>query len=140
MFGTLKDLVLAMLNATLILLALTLFLGWKFLAAVDTARTGLTETLAEAAPLRSEVAAMRSDIRGLREEISLLANRASPDPSALREIGQGMDRLEGRLDAAQGALNTLARQPEDLLFGAAQSAAGAFVDRLGALRGCKPAI
>ncbi|MEX0367177.1 MAG: hypothetical protein AB3N22_13970 [Ruegeria sp.] len=138
MAKTLKDLVLALLNATLILLATCLFLGWKLFATLKEAREGFAENLSLVAPLRDDVRGVRSDLQDLRSELVAWKETGAAQPQIQRTLTR-LNEIEGRIEAAQTRLSDLADKPEQLIDYTITKSADAFANRVADLRGCSPA-
>ena len=142
MAKTLKDLLLALLNATLILIALCLFLGWKLASTVD----GITDRLAEkvqiVAPLKEEVQGVRDELTALRNDLSSLqSGQTATDSATAQKLSQALeqlDTLEGNLQAAQARITELTESPDQLINTAIENSADAIADRIIAIRGCEP--
>ena len=109
---TLGNLLLACLNATLILVALCLLIAFLVVKEVD----GLTETFAQnivsVTPLTDEVAAMNETLTGLREDIAAL-KAADPEDRMLAAIGleTRLDELQTTADAFRGRVEALSDAP-----------------------------
>ena len=73
---TVKDLILALINATLILIALCLFLGLMVMNRANDITATFASNLIKLEPLKDEVSAAREDIAGLRTYIAAL--KATP--------------------------------------------------------------
>lgn len=113
---TVKDLLLAMINATLILVALCLFLLWQLSRTGERVVASFAESLQIVEPLEVKVEALRTEVSNLRADLAGI----SLDSSALTT--QTTQRLQSRADALQGELgdiNTnleaLANTPDRLL-------------------------
>ncbi len=143
MAKTLKDLLLALLNATLILLALCLFLGWKLAQSVETVRDGFAENLQVVAPLRDQTQEIRDEISGLRGDLTAIRNNASNlDFAAKSRLSAALDRLndiEARLENTQTRLAGLVDNPEDLINYAVTTSSEAAAEQVMKIRGCVPA-
>lgn len=87
----LRNLLLAMINATLILVALCLWLVWQLTSEVNSITDDVT-TLRPLQPLRDDVTALTGEIRGLRAEIAAAGD----------ELDEGAGRCAGA-SAAGGA-------------------------------------
>lgn len=142
MIKTLKDLFLALLNATLILLAICLFLGWKLAQSVDDIKTGFAENLQQLSPLREQAEGIRTELAGLRDDLSALIGQTGPlDSAAQQRLAQTLDRLsqiEEKLSGTQARLAGLADNPEALIDYAITTAAETATDQIQNLRGCGP--
>lgn len=139
-----RNLLLALLNATLILVALCLFLGWRLTAEIH-AVTGdvaesLTENLAPVQPLRDEVAVLTGEITGLRADLASVRDGAGEAmPEAVERLGAEADRLQARLAALSQKAEAVAADPDKLIGRAVAAAAGRLGDEAQDLIGCKAA-
>jgi len=143
MAKTLKDLVLALLNATLILLAICLFLGWKLASTVDGITTAVSEKLEVVTPLRSEIQGVRGELAALRSELaSIQPVGAVTDSATQQRISAALDTLNGleeKMQASQARIAEIAASPDALIDTAIETSADAITDRIMAIRGCQPA-
>ncbi|WP_419739871.1 hypothetical protein [Ruegeria sp.] len=95
MAKTLKDLLLALLNATLILVALCLFLGWKLASTVEDVTSGLSEKLQVVAPLRDEAQGIREQLSGLRSDLARIQEDGVVSNTAVSlRMSNTLDKLE----------------------------------------------
>lgn len=131
---TLKDLVLALINATLILVALCLFLAWQLMSTVDGITDRLTESIRIFAPVRDEVAGLRAEVSGLRADITAMGTQGVPMP----RVEARLDAIGTRLDDMQARMDELAALPDRLIDTAIDTAADKFARSLSAVRGCEP--
>lgn len=97
-----------MINATLILVAICLFLGLKLAGTVERVAGRLSDNLAAAAPLRGEVAAMTDELRGLRADLSTL----TAEPGILAD--RGAEALSGQIAALDGRLETAMERVDEI--------------------------
>lgn len=112
----LKDLALAMLNATLILVALCLFLFWKLSATTERIVENFTDSLGVVAPLQQEVAATREELQALRANVAELAVSATGlDHAMLMRVDQRLGDLNQRVDGVQDKLTSIREMPDQLL-------------------------
>ena len=130
---TLKNLALALVNATLILIALCLFLLWQIGNTAERVAGSFAENLELLGPLRAEVAGLRDDLSGLRGDLAEI--QAVP--------GQGMDAVEAQLDAVgarldgvQARVNSLSEAPERLMTAAIDRSADRLAGGLEGLLSC----
>jgi hypothetical protein len=128
--GTLWSLFLALLNATLILLALCLWLGWQALSEARAVARGLVERTALLAPVTAELAGLRAEVAGLQGEVAALAEGEAG--LALAEFGDRLAGLDGRIAAATARLDALAADPGLLVDRAVDRAALQIRDTIGA--------
>ncbi len=132
---TLKDLVLAMVNATLILVAVCLFLLWQVSGAAERIVASFAQNLEVLQPLKERVTEMRDEVAGLRRDLQTLPT----DGTARTEFTT--KRLQTRADALQSelmdineSLQKLADTPDRLMTQAVdQLAAKAGVGASGVL-------
>lgn len=143
MAKTLKDLLLALLNATLILLALCLFLGWKLAQSVDNIRTGFAENLQLVTPLRDQAQGLRGELAALRSDmVAIRAQDDASDPATARQLNAALQRLNGLqegLEKTQARLTGLVDSPEDLIDHAITTTVDSVTHGLQSVRGCTPA-
>jgi len=143
MAKTLRDLLLALLNATLILVAICLFLGWKLASSVE----GITETFSEkvqiVAPLRNEIQGVRGEMAALRSELaSILPGDTLTDSATQQKISAALDKLNGleeKMQASQARIAEITESPDALINAAIENTADVITDRVITIRGCGPA-
>lgn len=124
------DLAKALLNATQILLALCLFLGWKLMAATEGVTANAAAIADRVTPLHSAVASLQEEIASLRRTIEDGAATAPPDRLAA---------LEDRLARLQTGLSEMRRLPQQAAAEAARAGAAELAARLiSATPGVKP--
>ncbi|WP_299636980.1 hypothetical protein [uncultured Ruegeria sp.] len=142
MAKTLKDLALALLNATLILVALCLFLGWKLASKVESVSAEFSETVQVLAPIRDEAKGIRIELSALRGELTtLMTENQITDSQTAQNIHTTLRRLnavEEKLQTTQERFTKLADTPEVLIAQTIQTGADIASERVLALRGCEP--
>lgn len=140
MAKTLKDLVLALINATLILLALCLFLGWKLTTTAQSLMSDFSQKVQIVAPLREEVQGVRGELAALRADLATLqATDAIADTATAQRVSQTLDRLnqiEDTLQATQSRIAAVAETPDVLISTAIEKTADTVADRIIAIKGC----
>lgn len=140
---TLKDLALALINATLILIALCLFLGWKVLSTAN----GITETFAsnliKLEPVKAEITATKDEITGLRADLAdIRANPGGLSEEALTRLETRLDKVGARMDGVAATVQEVKQMPYDLTDHAIEKAATEFetlAARLAQRRAAAPA-
>ncbi|MBE9640660.1 hypothetical protein [Salipiger mangrovisoli] len=139
-FGkTIKDLLLALLNATLILVALCLFLGLQLSSRVQDITDSFARNLVSIDPLRDEIGTVTAEVSGLRSDLQALrAGGTEMTTEAAQRITARLDLLDSRLGTAAERIEGLLNSPEQLVDHAVESAAAEIRKSLGALRGCVP--
>lgn len=132
-----RNLLLAMINATLILLALCLWLAWRLTAEVDAVTDDLTRNLAPVQPLRDEMAQLTDQVSGLRADLASVRDQAGADlPEAVARLGAEADQLQARLAKVSETAQTVAADPGLLIDRAVAAAAASFGDKAQHLLGC----
>lgn len=144
MARTFKDLLLALLNATLLLVALCLFLGWKLASTVQEVTSDVTQTVQAVSPLREEAQGIRGELSALRSELTTLRTGDGVlDEATKQRVDQTLQRLnqiEDRLQTAQARFADMANSPENLIDRAIDTSADVVADRVIAIRGCVPEV
>ncbi|NOD63006.1 MULTISPECIES: hypothetical protein [unclassified Ruegeria] len=142
MAKTLKDLLLALLNATLILVALCLFLGWQLASKVESITAEFSQTLQAVAPIRDEVSGTRSELAALRADLADLSlENPGANSAAAQELRSALARLnslEQKLQAAQERLSSLSDEPQVLIAQAIEKGADIVSQRVLDFKGCEP--
>ncbi|NOD34184.1 MULTISPECIES: hypothetical protein [unclassified Ruegeria] len=142
MAKTLKDLLLALLNATLILVALCLFLGWQLASKVESITAEFSETVQVVAPLREETTNIRTELAALRDDLAALPKKAiGLDSQTTKDIQSTLARLnslEQKLQTAQDRLISLADEPQVLIAQTINSGADVVSKRILDFKGCEP--
>lgn len=142
MAKTLKDLLLALLNATLILVALCLFLGWKLASTVEDVTSGLSEKLQVVTPLRDEAQGIREQLSGLRSDLARIQEDGLVSNTVVSlRMSNTLDKLETietKLQTVQTRFAELAESPDQLIDHAIETSADVVADRIIAILGCGP--
>ena len=136
---TIKNLLLALLNATLILVALCLVLALLLTQSAERAADGFRDAVGSMAPLRAEVAEVKEAMTGLRTEVRLLAEQ----PGALSENAE--TALEARLSALNDRMAQMDARfagldevPNQVIETAVDHAADRAADLINQYRSCTP--
>ncbi|UWQ85171.1 hypothetical protein [Leisingera caerulea] len=127
MTRTVTDLAKALLNATLILLALYLFLGWRLMAAASAVTANAAEITSRVEPLHTAITGLQGEIAGLRAAVQ--NGTATVSPARLSPV-------EERLDQLQASLSEMRDLPQQAAAGAARAGAAEFAARLTGLLRC----
>jgi len=123
------DLLKAMINATLMLLALCLFLGWKLVGSVQDVTGKVTEAVVQITPVQDRIQDLRLEVVGLRSDIVSRPELA---------VSAQLDTLDRRLAALQQDLAQLRRLPTEIIQGAAQTGAAEMAGQIARLTSCVP--
>lgn len=134
---TFWNLFIALINATLILAIICLWLAWKVLSAADRVSDQVAVASENIAASREDIRAMTTALGGLKSEVAAL--RTTPDP-ALDALTTRLDSVDERLVPLERALTWISVTPDELMDTAVRSAfrqaggivAGALVDADGA--------
>ena len=138
---TLWNLVLALLNATLILVALCLWLAWRVTAQVDAITDDFAENLIEITPLRDEVQELRSEVAGLRSDLQVVQSGAGEaSTAALARIQERSAQFDARLDEINSGIDKVLRDPEELIDYAIDRTAEGIKAGISEARMCTPAL
>ena len=113
---TIWNLFIALINATLILVILCLWLLWEVLSTAESVSTQLAAASENIAGSRNEIAAVVTAIDDLRTEVAALETR--PDD----ELAARLDALNARLAELTGALDWIRVTPETLIDSAVRAA------------------
>ncbi|KIC19737.1 hypothetical protein [Leisingera sp. ANG-DT] len=119
MTKTLFDLAKALVNATLILLALCLFLGWKLMAAAEGVTANAAAIADQAAPLRTAITGLQSDVAALRSSMQ------DGSVSSAR-----LTQLEARVAKVQDSLAEMRTLPQQVVAEAARAGAAELAGRI----------
>ncbi|SDI39612.1 hypothetical protein [Aliiruegeria lutimaris] len=141
----LRDLAIALINATLILVLLCLILGWRLLDRVDHIATNFARNIVSVEPLRDDVQSMTTEIAALRADLAeVRANSDQATSEAAQAVTARLESFEARLDtvndrmtAFRERVQSIELNPEVLVTHAVETAANQFVTSAGQLAGCE---
>lgn len=115
MAKTLKDLLLALINATLILIALCLFLALQVVNKADAITETFASNLIKLDPVRDELTQIRDDVAGIREQLAdIRTNPGELSDAALAQLNARMDQVGARMDTVQATVQEVKQMPYDL--------------------------
>lgn len=114
-----RNLFLALLNATLILAALCLWLAWGALSAAERVSGQINEAAQTVLPLRTEIVSLTEEIAATRSELANLRSEGAADRAALAARIAGVETELARLTEA---VTELGADPEALIDRAVRSA------------------
>jgi hypothetical protein len=139
MLKVLKDLGLALLNATLILLALCLFLALMVVNTADDVASNFARNLIAVEPLRADFQATTDALASLRQDVAQLTTRSGEAQSAaLLGISTRLEGVEADVAAARKAISDLSESPYRLVDHAIETAADSLAQKARNIRGCVP--
>ncbi|NDR59026.1 hypothetical protein [Aliiruegeria sabulilitoris] len=141
----LRDLAIALINATLILVLLCLILGWKLLDRVDNVAANFARNIVSVEPLRgdvqsmtTEIAALRSDLAAIRENSGQATSEAAQAVATrLESVEARIETVDDRMTAFRERVQSIELDPEVLAARAVETAANQFVISAGQLAGCE---
>ncbi len=125
---TVKNLALALMNATLLLAALCLWLAWGALSSAERVAAEIGDMAGAVLPLRAEIGAMTQELAAARAE---LAARDAEGARDTARIAASLEGIEARLDGLAASVATLTTNREALIE---RAVAGVF-DRFGGTLG-----
>lgn len=137
----LRDLALALLNATLILTALCLFLGLRLADRLDTAVETFARSLVDMDRLHDELQVVAGEIEGLRTEIAAFRQSPiAPDSRVAQELEVRLAAFDERMEAVDAAAERIGSadvELQELLDHGIERAAAALAAEFGQLAGCE---
>ncbi len=141
----LRDLGIALINATLILVVIALLLGLKLSNQVDRITSDFARNLVSAEPLRNDVQAMtgelsalRSDLAGIREQSGELTSETAQALTARLEIFEArLDKVSERMETVRDRVQSIELDPKAMFDRAVETAANQVVVSAGQLAGCE---
>jgi len=116
----LLDLLKAFLNASLLLLALCLFLGWKMFSAASAVSEQLSQVSDNFTPVHVEIQAVTQELTALTKA---LESHESPDSPDSTELRFRLARLEQQFGALRQETLALKQLPAQIMATAAEAAA-----------------
>ncbi|WP_424986530.1 hypothetical protein [Microbulbifer sp. S227A] len=136
---TLKDLALALLNATLILVALCLVLALMVFNRANSLADSFAENLQIVTPLQESVQTTGAEIAALRTDLAELKDQSGDVSSAaMTRVQDRIEMMQARLDDMMNTVTELRGTPERLLDQAIETAGDQAVMTVSRIRGCVP--
>jgi chromosome segregation ATPase len=136
---TLRNLLIACINATLILIAICLFLGWKMASTINEIPQKFASSVEEILPIRDDLQDIRAEVAGLREELA--AARAGGDGVAaavLEPLSDDVAALDARLATFEERLDALQADPSAVIDRMIAAAREGLDELLMEVQGCTP--
>ncbi|MEO9573635.1 MAG: hypothetical protein ABJ263_13025 [Tateyamaria sp.] len=131
---------LAMLNATLILVAVILLLLVLLLTKANSLSETFAQSLVAIKPLEAGIETINSEISKIKSDVVALKQQSQGISfTRLQELDAGIGKIESHLSDINSSMSTLAQTPERLLDDAVAVAAEKAVEGAERLRGCVPA-
>ena len=137
-----KDLLLALVNATLLLAAVCLFFVWQISNTVERAAGEFADKLHVLEPVTAELGALTTEVAALRGDLDTLSQSSGDLASQTATRIQGRVRaIESQLAEMRGNVQTVVTNakdaPEQLIKVAVTTATDELGDTLFSLRGCE---
>ena len=122
-FGrTLWSLLLAMLNATLILMALCLWLGWHVLSEARAITGRLTDSMTLLTPVTDEIAGLRAEVLALRGDLADMKGQDAGS-ATMTAFDDRLAKLDSRVTKTGDQIETMIADPGALIDRAVDRAA-----------------
>lgn len=139
MLKTVKDLAMAMINATLILIVLCLFLAWKVVDQADQIASDFASNLVSIQPLRDDLQGATDELAALRHDVAQIAGQTGDlQSTSLKRIETRLTQMDTRMAGARQSVADLAQAPTRLVDHAIDTAADKLATTLTRVRGCVP--
>jgi hypothetical protein len=132
---TLRNLALALLNATLILAALVLWLAWRTADAVHDVTDDVDLALVGLDPVRDDLALLVDEVTALRADLAALSS-AGAGLSVPGTLGPRIEALDARLTEALARVDRLSSEPGALVDLAVGSLTESLTRSVARLRNC----
>lgn len=135
---TLKNLLLAVVNATLILVALCLFLLWQVSSTTERVAGNFAANLTVLEPVTNSIQDLNTQVAALRGDLdALMAGSGDIAAQGALQVQARIDQLGAKIDGLQTTLNRIADTPDRLMSTAVSATLNKTADTLTDLRGCQ---
>ncbi|WP_299353102.1 hypothetical protein [uncultured Shimia sp.] len=135
---TVKNLLLAMVNATLILIVLALFLIWQISNTAERVAGNFAENLDVLKPVTSGVGDLQTEVAALRADVAALATGSQVGLGQRRaEIDRRLGALDLKLEGFNSSLAQIAETPDRLMEAAIETAADKAASTIIDMRNCQ---
>lgn len=134
----LKDLGVALLNATLVLLALCLFLAWKVVNTADNVASNFASNLVTIEPLRADLQATTAELAAIRQDVAQILTSGELQFATLQRIETRLKMVDTRVNDAKGTISDLSQMPYQLVDHAIETASDSVAQKAGYVLGCVP--
>ncbi|GJL81024.1 MAG: hypothetical protein DHS20C01_06580 [marine bacterium B5-7] len=116
-FGkVIRDLILALLNATIVLVIIAVVLGLILMSKVESVTAGINERLAAIAPLKTRIENTTNEMRELKDEIALLRDNGDViDAAVLGVIDNRMQIVVTNVADIKEQMAGLSIEPDQLV-------------------------
>lgn len=135
---TVKNLLLAMVNATLILVALCLFLFWQVSNTAERIAGNFASNLDVLEPVTQSVQGLNAQVVALRSDLSALsAGSGDLAIQGNQQIQMRIAKLQSTLDDLQATIDKIANTPDRMMVTAVNAASDKAARTLLELRSCQ---
>lgn len=136
---TLKDLFMAMLNATLILVVIALLLLVLALTKANSLSASFAQSLAVIEPLETAIETINTEVGAMKADIAELRSQSEGISfTKLEELEAKLEKMDAHLTDIKASTKTLSETPGLLLDDAVSSVADQTVAGVARLKGCVP--
>lgn len=115
---TVGNLVLALMNATLILIALCLWLAWGALSAARDVSDRIGTAAEAVIPMRAEIVRLTEEVSAARADLAALRRDFDDAPAATAGLEARVGGIETQLSDLNATISALETDPEALIEGA----------------------
>jgi hypothetical protein len=134
-----KDLALALLNATLILVALCLWLAWSLASTVDDITDQMLSNLVDVRPIRDDIRNLTEELGGIRSDLEAIAEENGGLASeAANRLSEKVGGIQDRVAEVRGRIDVLVDSPELVIDYAIDAAFDRAETAVNAIRSCRP--
>jgi len=139
MLNTLKNLGLALINATLILIAVCLFLAWNLVDRADHVVSNFSRSLISVEPLRQDIRGATAELSALRNDLAQISEQSGELRSAsLQSIQTSVQQMQEEMETVRQSIANLSQAPTRLVDHAIETAADQVAQGINKVRGCVP--
>jgi len=125
-----RNLALALLNATLVLAALCLWFAWNTMSAAERVSSQLRQAAETVLPLREKVSGLTDGIEALHTEIASLRARGGAAGENVTALELRLAGVEAQLEGITEAVTALRPDPDILINRAVTAAFASLADRV----------
>lgn len=134
---TVKNLLVAMINATLILVAICLFFLWRLSDTAERVVASFAQNLQIVQPLETKVDGLRTEVASLRSDLAALSlDSTSLTAPATERLQTRANALQLELEGINSNLARLADTPETLMQSALDDVATRVSGRISTIASC----
>jgi hypothetical protein len=134
-----KDLALALLNATLILIALCLWLAWSLASKVDDITDQMLPNLVEMQPIRDDIGNLKEQLGAVRADLAIIARQGDELASETADrLSEKVSAIEDRVAEVRSRIDLVVDSPEIVIDYAIDAAFDRAEEAAVAIRSCTP--